>query len=173
MAVTNLLDRLAEDYQGTHPVEYRAPLAKIGRKIGDKVYSLGGGAKGVSARDIIRNGRYNDGVYPFDVLEKQSPNDLDEFKKAFENVRAQREAWNTKYFKDDALGYNGDPLATPKEKLQNKKTYLTYEADKQNHKKRSKHYALPPFTRPQTCFTMLSTEKIIMLTALMGMHSQV
>ena len=132
MAVTNLLDRLAEDYQGTHPVEYRAPLAKIGRKIGDKVYSLGGGAKGVSARDIIRNGRYNDGVYPFDVLEKQSPNDLDEFKKAFENVRAQREAWNTKYFKDDALGYNGDPLATPKEKLQNKKTYLTYEADKQN-----------------------------------------
>ena len=47
------------------------------------------------------------------------------------------------------------------------------EADEQNHQKRSKHYALPPFTRPQTCLMMLSAEKTIMLTALMGMHSQV
>ena len=47
------------------------------------------------------------------------------------------------------------------------------EANKQNHKKRSKHYALPPFTRPQTCLTMLSTENTIMLTALMGTHIQV
>ena len=135
MAVTNLLDRLAEEYEGNHPVEYRAPLAKLGKTIGKKVYSLGGGSKGVSARDIIRINRndFDKGIYPYDLLENQPDKiDLDEFNKAFENVRAQREAWNTKYFKDDALGYNGDPLATPKENLLNKKTYLSYEADKQN-----------------------------------------
>lgn len=71
MAVTNLLDRLAEEYEGNHPVEYRAPLAKLGKKIGEKAYSLGGGAKGVSARDIIRKDIKGNGVgvYPFDVLE--------------------------------------------------------------------------------------------------------
>lgn len=71
MAVTNLLDRLAEEYEGNHPVEYRAQLAKLGKSIGNSVYSLGGGAKGVSARDIIRKDIKGNGVgvYPFDVLE--------------------------------------------------------------------------------------------------------
>jgi len=82
MAVTNLLDRLAEEYEGTHPVEYRAPLAKIGKAIGGKgfvlpkIYTLGGGTKGASARDIIRMNRKGEGegVYPLDVLEAQRNN---------------------------------------------------------------------------------------------------
>ena len=174
MAVTNLLDRLAEEYEGNHPVEYRAQLAKLGKKIGEKAYSLGGGAKGVSARDIIRNDiKGNDvGVYPFDVLEKRRNNkrkdesmpwdyaiqskdggmlldsfnggtkadakeymaqlkakdiipkdaqlvsnvsssrqtaqqkrDLDEFKKAFEDVRAQRDEFNQRKYKGDVLEF--------------------------------------------------------------------
>lgn len=68
MAVTNLLDRLAKEYEGNHPVEYRAQLAKLGKSIGNSVYSLGGGAKGGSARDIIREGS---GKYPFDAFEQK------------------------------------------------------------------------------------------------------
>lgn len=174
MAVTNLLDRLAEEYEGNHPVEYRAQLAKLGKSIGSRVYSLGGGAKGVSARDIIRKDiKGNDvGVYPFDVLERQRNNkrkddrmpwdyaiqrkdggmlldsfnggtkadaneymaqlkakgivpkdaklvsnvsssrqtaqqkrDLDEFKKAFEDVRAQRDEFNQRKYKGDVLEF--------------------------------------------------------------------
>ena len=177
MAVTNLLDRLAEEYEGNHPVEYRAQLAKLGKKIGEKAYSLGGGAKGVSARDIIRKDIKGNGVgvYPFDVLERQRNNkrkdesmpwdyaiqskgggmlfdsfnggtkadaneymaqlkangiipkdaklvsnvsssrqtarqkrDLDEFKKAFEDVRAQRDEYNSLIDKDDILGHYQD-----------------------------------------------------------------
>ena len=68
MAATNLLDRLAEEYEGNHPVEYRAPLAKLGNRIGRKVYELGGGSKGVSARDIIRK---NTNEFPYDILKKK------------------------------------------------------------------------------------------------------
>lgn len=174
MAVTNLLDRLAEEYEGNHPVEYRAQLAKLGKSIGNRVYSLGGGAKGGSARDIIRNDiKGNDvGVYPFDVLEKQRNNkrkddsmpwdyaiqskdggmlldsfnggtkadaneymkqlkanyiipkdaklvsnvsssrqtvqqkrDYEEFKKAFDDVRAQRDEFNQRKYKGDVLEF--------------------------------------------------------------------
>ena len=174
MAVTNLLDRLAEEYEGNHPVEYRAQLAKLGKSIGNRVYSLGGGAKGVSARDIIRKDIKGNGVgvYPFDVLERQRNNkrkddsmpwdysiqskdggtlldsfnggtkadaneymsqlkkkgivpkdaklvsnvsssrqtakqkrDLDEFKKAFEDVRAKRDEFNQRKYKGDVLEF--------------------------------------------------------------------
>jgi hypothetical protein len=184
MAVTNLLDRLAEDYQGNHPVEYRAPLAKLGKTIGKIDYSLGGGAKGVSARDIIRKDIKGNGVgvYPFDVLERQRNNkrkddsmpwdyaiqskdggmlidsfnggtkadaneymaqlkakgivpkdaklvsnvsssrqtaqqkrDLDEFKKAFEDVRAQRDHYfNDGHEKGDFLNY---PIKSAERKI--------------------------------------------------------
>lgn len=197
MAVTNLLDRLAEDYQGTHPVEYRAQLAKLGKSIGNRVYSLGGGAKGGSARDIIRkdiNG--NDvGVYPFDVLEKRRNNkrkddsmpwdyaiqskdggmlldsfnggtkedaneymaqlkakgivpkdaklvsnvsssrqtaqqkrNLYEFKKAFEDVRAQRDEYNSLIDKGDILGHYQD-LASKKTNMKLKGALLSQETD--------------------------------------------
>ena len=68
MAVTNLLDRLAEEYEGNHPVEYRAQLSKLGKSIGNRAYSLGGGAKGGSARDIIRK---NTNEFPYDILKKK------------------------------------------------------------------------------------------------------
>ena len=179
MAVTNLLDRLADEYEGNHPVEYRAQLAKLGKSIGNSVYSLGGGSKGVSARDIIRKDIKGNGVdvYPFDVLEdtrvkkrideskpwdyaivdtkgirndipeltfndvakkdvkeklkelKQSykddagvdfqivdnvksnrqsvrkKRDLDEFKKAFDDVREQRDEFNQRKYKGDVLEF--------------------------------------------------------------------
>ena len=197
MAVTNLLDRLAEDYQGNHPVEYRAPLAKLGKTIGKIDYSLGGGAKGVSARDIIRKDIIgNDvGVYPFDVLEKRRNNkrkddsmpwdyaiqskdggmlldsfnggtkadaneymaqlkakdiipkdaklvsnvsssrqtakqkrDLDEFKKAFEDVRAQRDEYNSLIDKGDILGHYQD-LSSKKTNMKLKGALLSQEND--------------------------------------------
>lgn len=197
MAVTNLLDRLAEEYEGKHPVEYRAPLAKLGKTIGKIDYSLGGGTKGVSARDIIRKDIKGNGVgvYPFDVLEKRRNNkrkddsmpwdyaiqskdggmlidsfnggtkadaneymaqlkkkgivpkdaklvsnvsssrqtaqqkrDLDEFKKAFEDVRAQRDEYNSLIDKGDILGHYQD-LSSKKTNMKLKGALLSQETD--------------------------------------------
>lgn len=51
-------------------VVYRAPLMKIGKSVFGKAYELGGGAKGASARDIIRDGM-KDSKYPYEVLVSQ------------------------------------------------------------------------------------------------------
>lgn len=197
MAVTNLLDRIAEDYEGNHPVEYRAPLAKLGKTIGKIDYSLGGGTKGVSARDIIRKDIKGNGVgvYPIDVLEKRRNNkrkddsmpwdyaiqskdggmlidsfnggtkadaneymaqlkangivpkdaklvsnvsssrqtaqqkrDLDEFKKAFDDVRSQRDEYNSLIDKGDILGHYQD-LSSKKTNMKLKGALLSQETD--------------------------------------------
>lgn len=73
----NLLDDFDDAYYNDsmnpldnplHPVEYRAALAKAGNKIGRKLYSLGGGSKGVSARDIIRK---DADMFPYDIIKQK------------------------------------------------------------------------------------------------------
>ena len=102
----NLLDELYDEMSFDsknpldnpfHPVEYAAPLAKIGQKIGKNIFygSVAHGAKkGKSARDIIRDDMQTFGrsVHPIDVL-----NDLDAkksvrdgFVNAYDNVERQR-----------------------------------------------------------------------------------
>ena len=232
MAVTNLLDRLAEEYEGNHPVEYRAPLVKPLKKIvgagmrevipasmgGDfgpaiYEYKIGGEKnKGQSARDIIRD-RMEIEKYPLDVLENQKTKkridesknwdfavvdnsrptfpgfeaitfnaenkteakkklknlkeqgllddfndvelvsnlksnrksarqvrDLDEFKKAFGDVRAQRDTWNSKNIKGDPLGYDDYSNVTPKRRSRMRRDFLSFESDMANPSNSPRRY---------------------------------
>lgn len=125
----NLLDEFEEDmmYDNKNPLEnpmhqvvYFSPLAKIGSKIGKRVYRVGGGYKGANPRTIIRNDlsrRLEGGKYPFDILEEQTTNgtfpqkSLDDFVESFENVRSQRDYYNNQPLRVQGPGdilANGD-----------------------------------------------------------------
>ena len=102
----NLLDEFEEEMMydskdplnnWLHPVEYAAPLANIGTKIGKNIIygSVAHGAKkGKSARDIIRDEKSHIGrtVHPVDVLYDidAKKNDLEDFVNAYDKIERQR-----------------------------------------------------------------------------------